>query len=512
MADELKRLSDALRSPELNKLMYQGRFAARMETHRILTNGRASRYPYPANLSSRRTNRYLTTVISDNMMELKSSPQTGSENVVRQLDLLQQTLYSELQSDERLWPLSLPPAPLYNHDLDFLKHHSTRYWISDYNSYLIKKYGIKRQIIAGVRVNYSLNETLIQRLYELEDHQKFATLADFRNHLYFKMAQFFYLHRWLFTYLYGASPTSPDVKHDIPDDIDHPIRSLRCSEYGFTNCPDEQVTYNSLEEHVKELEEKINNGIYADYDEFFGPVRLHGDAELMGENDNLPTMIKQGVKYLQFRTFDLDPFALSGISADTLDFLEILMMYGLLMPLPDKLPERLAQAKERNNEVALEDPLEEPDWLQEAADHVLTCLEAFINDYQAPRKYKMALKFVRRRLEDPSLTIGGQVASQLKEDSLLSFGLKIANDRYSDFLRLGHPLAEQDERFSSTAHRLVMAAIKLGIEFDVGDKIVLKVGKHKETFAPDVKLDMPEGARQYVIDLFPEVEKELNQE
>lgn len=510
MADELKKISDALRTPELNKLMYKGRFAVRMETHRILTDGRASRYPYPNNLSSRRTNRYLTTVISDNMMELKSSPQQGSDNVVRQLDLLQQTLYSELQSDERLWPLSLPPEPVYKHDLDFLKHHSTRYWISGHNSYLINKYGIKRQLIAGVRVNYSLNETLLRRIYELSANQHSKSMADFRNHLYFKMAQFFYLHRWLFTYLYGASPVSPTVKHDIPDDIKHPIRSLRCSQYGYTNRPDEQVTYDSLESHIEQLEKLIDDGTYADYDEFFGPVRLHGDAELMGENDNLPTMIKQGVKYLQFRSFDLDPFALSGISADTLDFLEVLMLYGLLMPLPDNLPERLAEAKKRNNEVALEDPLKEPDWLQDAADQLMTQLEKFITDYQAPLKYKMALKFVRRRLDDPSLTIGGQVASQLKEDSILSFGLKIANDRYSDFLRLGHPLAEQDERFSSTAHRLVMAAIKLGIEFDVGNQIVLKVGNHKETFAPDVKLDMPEGARQYVIALFPEVEKELS--
>lgn len=53
MAENLSELQAALRKPELNNLMYAGLFAIRMETHRILTDGRASRYPYPAKLSSR---------------------------------------------------------------------------------------------------------------------------------------------------------------------------------------------------------------------------------------------------------------------------------------------------------------------------------------------------------------------------------------------------------------------------------------------------------------------------
>ncbi len=499
MADNLSELQAALRKPELNSLMYSGLFAIRMETHRILTDGRASRYPYPAKLSSRRTHLYLTTDISDNMMELKGTPQKGSADAVRQLDLLQQALYSSLQPEERLWPLSLPPKPVYDHDLDFLAHHSTRYWISNYNTYLIKKYGIKRQLIAGVRVNYSLDTGLVEKLYQQVYRQQYASLAEFKNQLYFKLAQFFYLHRWLFTYLYGASPTTTSVKHDLPEGVESPVRSLRSSDVGYTNRPSEQVPYDTLEHHVQRLTQMVDDGTFASFKEFFGPVRLRGDSH------NLPTVIKQGIKFLEFRTFDLDPFALSGISEDTLNFLELFMLYGMTTTLPANISEALAEAKKLNNEVAIQNPLEEPQWLQERAQKLIGQLKQFVVDYNAPRKYQQALQFVQRRLEDPSLTIGGQVADKLADDSLLSFGLKIANDRYTDFLQFGHPLAEEDERFSPSAHHLVMAAIELGLRFSADQDLELSFGDHHENFPADVDLEFPHGARQYLMEKFPEI-------
>lgn len=498
MAEKQEKLRAALREPELNNLMYSGLYAIRMETHRILTDGRASRYPYPAKLSSRRNHLYLTTDVSDNMMELKGTPQRGSEDAVRQLDLLQQALYSSLQPEERLWPLSLPPKPVYDHDLDFLAHHSTRYWISNYNTYLIKKYGIKRQLIAGVRVNFSLATGLVEKLYEQLYADQYGSLAEFKNQLYFKLAQFFYLHRWLFTYLYGASPTTATVKHDLPEGVSDPVRSLRSSDVGYTNRPSEQVPYDTLEHHVHRLTEMVDDGTFASFKEFFGPVRLRGDSH------NLPTVIKNGVKFLEFRTFDLDPFALSGISEDTLNFLELMMLYAMTADLPEDIEDALKEAKKLNNEVALQDPMEEPEWLQERAQKLISQLEQFVDDYNAPRKYKLALKFVQRRLEDPSLTIGGQVAAKLADDSLLSFGLKIANDRYTDFLQFGHPLAEEDERFSPSAHHLVMAAIELGLRFNADQELDLSFGNHHEKFSADVDLDFPHGARQYLLAKFPE--------
>lgn len=504
MAEKLGELQAALRKPEFNSLMYSGLFAIRMETHRILTDGRASRYPYPAKLSSRRTHMYLTTDISDNMMELKGTPQHGSADAVRQLDLLQQALYSSLQPEERLWPLSLPPKPVYDNDLDFLAHHSTRYWISNYNTYLVKKYGIKRQLIAGVRVNYSLHNDLVEKMYQELYYDQYDNLAEFKNHLYFKLAQFFYFHRWLFTYLYGASPTTSNVKHDLPEGVSNPVRSLRSSDVGYTNRPSEQVPYDSLEHHVQRLTEMVDDGTFASFKEFFGPVRLRGDSH------NLPTVIKNGVKFLEFRTFDLDPFALSGISEDTLNFLELLMLYGLTTTLPSPIQEALAEAKKKNNEVALQDPLEEPEWLHERASALMAKLEQFVMEYNAPRKYQQALQFVQRRLEDPSLTIGGQVADKLADDSLLSFGLKIANDRYTDFLQFGHPLAEEDERFSTSAHHLVMAAIELGLSFNADQDLDLSFGDHHESFPADVDLEFPHGARHYLMEKFPEIKESFH--
>lgn len=106
--------------------------------------------------------------------------------------------------------------------------------------------------------------------------------------------------------------------------------------------------------------------------------------------------------------------------------------------------------------------------------------------------------------------MGGQVASKIADDSLLSFGLKIANDRYTDFLQFGHPLAEEDERFSPSAHHLVMAAIELGLQFNADQDLDLSFGDHHETFPADVDLKFPHGARQYLMEKFPEIKENFH--
>ncbi|MCB6623595.1 hypothetical protein, partial [Mediterraneibacter sp. 210702-DFI.5.30] len=83
----------------------------RLEEHRILTNGRASRYEYPKNLSSRKTNPYLLSGFSDNLMEFTTPIVRGSKATCQQLKVLEQIVDSQLHEDERIWPLSLAPAP-----------------------------------------------------------------------------------------------------------------------------------------------------------------------------------------------------------------------------------------------------------------------------------------------------------------------------------------------------------------------------------------------------------------
>ncbi len=657
-----------------------------------MTNGRASRYPYPENLRSRQYNIYLNSGYTDDMMDFETGPVVGAKNAVRQLKMLEQIVISHLRSDERLWPLSMAPGPTYQHDLEYLQTAFTKKWDQETHDYLGKKYGIVQEILGDVHVNFSLDgefqhdleylQTAFTKKWDQETHDylgkkygivqeilgdvhvnfsldgelineiyhrfytdRYPNRIDFQNHLYFKLAQKFYLYQWLFTYLYGASPVSEDMPHSIPEDLELPVRSLRCSDYGDDNFTNEQVTYTSYDQHFAELKHFMDNGTYYSMKEFFGPVRLRRHNHDMHDIDgalqegidylefrnfdldplsrtgisddtiNFPVRLRrhnhdmhdidgalqEGIDYLEFRNFDLDPLSRTGISDDTINFLELMLLNSILSPLPDNLEERLAEAKKRNNEVALQKPKEQlpwdtinflelmllnsilsplPDnleerlaeakkrnnevalqkpkeqlpWMHEEAMQLIAELQNFIVEFNAPREYQLALKFVQRRVDDPSLTLSGQLADQLENGDLLSFGLKIANDRYTkninfqhplqaisdvysdnvqqlvkaaklengDLLSFGlkiandrytkninfqHPLQAISDVYSDNVQQLVKAAIELGVQIDLQPtRVVLHVGDHQESYNAQATFDFSKGARDVILSDFPEVQ------
>lgn len=502
MAEKYDQIRSALQEPELNAKMFSCRFGLEAKKHRVLTNGRASRYPYPDNLRSRQYNIYLNSGYTDDMIDFETPPVTGSRQAVTHLKMLEQVMIAHLRSDERLWPLSMAPAPLYQNDLDFLKTDFTKFWDQSDHDYLGSKYGIVKEIMGDVHINFGLDDGLISQLYQRFYQDEYTTEVDFRNHLYFKLAQAYYLYQWLFTYLYGASPVTEDMPESFPDSLDLPVRSIRASEFGDDNIASERITYNSLAEHADQIQEFLNNGTFYSLKEFFGPVRLRCHDQDMRD---FKGSLSQGVDYLEFRNFDLDPLSRTGISDDTLNFLELLLLHALVSPLPDNLTDRIAKSRKLNNEVALQKPKEETDWMREAANALIDELQKFVEDFNAPREYRLALTFAKRRVEDPSLTISGQLADRIENGNLLSFGLKIANDRYTANINYQHPLQAISKDYSDDVQKLLRAAIELGVQFELGDDMVaLSVGDHQEIYQARESLDFSKGPRDFILAAFPE--------
>lgn len=502
MTGKYDAIKTALNEPAMNAKMFACRFGLEVKKHRVLTNGRASRYPYPVNLRSRRHNLYLNSGFTDDMIDFETEPVVGSKRAVQHLKALEQIMIANLHDDERLWPLSMAPAPLYQNDLDYLKTDFTKPWDQANHDYLGKKYGIAQEILGDVHVNFSLDNDLVQELYQRFYTDRYTSLTDFQNHLYFKLAQRFYLYQWLFTYLFGASPVTEDMPQSFPDDLQLPVRSLRCSNYGDDNLATEQVTYASLKEHFKQLQAYIDNGTFYSLKEFFGPVRMRRHNH---DNNDLMGILNNGINYLEFRNFDLDPLSRTGISDDTINFLELLLLDSLVSPLPNNLAHSLAEARKLNNEVALQKAKDETEWMKKAANELMIELQAFVEDFNAPREYRLALTFAQRRIDDPSLTISGQLADQLENGNLLSFGLKIANDRYTANIGYQHPLQALSNEYSDDAQRLVRAAIELGVQTRLEPTaITLSVGDHQEVYQPHGEFDFSKGAREFVLNVFPE--------
>ena len=139
MTEKYDAIKTALNEPAMNAKMFACRFGLEVKKHRVLTNGRASRYPYPVNLRSRRHNLYLNSGFTDDMIDFETEPVVGSKRAVQHLKALEQIMIAHLHDDERLWPLSMAPAPLYQNDLDYLKTNFTKPWDTANHDYLGQK-------------------------------------------------------------------------------------------------------------------------------------------------------------------------------------------------------------------------------------------------------------------------------------------------------------------------------------------------------------------------------------
>lgn len=481
-----------IQQQQLEGKLFGGFFGLEVEQHRVLTNGKLSRHPYPAAFSSRRHNPYLKTDFCDNMFELAAPPVQGATAAVQNLKYLQQIVNGHLAADERIWPLSIM-APLSADDLAFATTFNTRQWMADYHDYLGAKYGIARELMAGVHVNFSLHRDLIAALFAASGQ---SDLAAFKNHLYFRLAQGFVAHRWLFTYLFGASPVLANPLKGMPDNLAFPVRSLRSSDFGYTNLPSETITYSSLGAQLDQLKRFVAEGKFYSLHEFYGPVRLKSRGA------NLDDLIAHGTERLEFRVFDLDPLSRAGISNDTLNFLEVFLAYWLVADQGADLTE----ADEKNQAVALQHPHQEFDWTKERGLALLDDLDAFVAKYGAPKEYQAALLFARRRLEDPRLTIGGQLIDKADPDGgLLSYGLKIANSHHDWYKSMAYPLQPTIATYPAPAQELIKAAIELGIKAKVTqNSFTLILGDHQEQYAANQAFDLTIGAKQAVLAAFPE--------
>lgn len=496
-----KRLREQIKQSESISKLFQGLFGIELEEHRILTDGRLSRYPYPSEYASRKTHPYLQSDFTDSMLELVTEPTKGGLQAVKNLKILQQISQEHLKKDERIWPFSMPPK-LVDDDLEFAHGNFSRTWYQEYRDYLESKYGIEHEIICGVHVNYSLNEDLIYNLYRSGFDKKYDTPAAFKNAIYFKMAQSFVLNRWFFTYLFGASPLSENKYQKLPADLTMPVRSLRSSSLGYSNTNKEAITYESLTAQVEQMERYVADGTFYSIDEFYGPVRLKG------KSDDLREILDQGVDYLEFRAFDLDPLSRAGVSDDTLDLMELFLTYSLVADEPDDMYDSLQIALARNEEVALSDPKQQPKWLPEAAKNVIDKLTKFAHEFEAPKRYLMAVEIANKRVNDVGLTIGSQLASKIEDQSLATYGLKLANDHYAKWLNEQRPLVAIDKEYSKTAQSIIKAAIIMGIHVQLHHGFKLTVGKHHEWFEAQTKIELPHGVESYLKVIFPELTTE----
>lgn len=315
-----------------SKEILNGNFGIERETLRVDENGYLAKTDHPEEFGDKAHNPYITTDFSESQIEVITPALSDIKETYNFTRALYDIAAMEI-GDEYLWPESMPCIIPDDKDIPVAKFSNHSKEAQEYREKLLIKYGGKKQLISGIHYNFSFDEDIIERLYE--DSEKNLSYKEFKNSIYLKIARNYLRYRWLIVYLLGASPI---VHESFIDSCKCPLKKIKHSEYsslgaishrngkcGYKNKVDLFPSYNSVDEHLESINQYINDELIESHKELYSQIRLKpSDTRNFKES-----LFNDGIKYLEYRTIDINPFEKGGISLEDLRFLQIFNIYLL---------------------------------------------------------------------------------------------------------------------------------------------------------------------------------------
>ena len=430
------------------------------ECLRVNSEGLISQAPHPEQLGSALTHPYITTDYSEALLEFITPP---CASVDAALDFLRKTekfVYNNLDN-ELLWSASMPcvvagetSIPLANYgrsNSGQMKH--------IYRRGLGYRYGRVMQVIAGVHFNHSFSDNF-WAAYQLVEENKESTQT-FISESYFGVLRNLQRFGWVVPYLFGASPAvCKSFLHGQQTTLQvfnentyyHPFAtSLRMGDIGYQNNKENEMgvvaNYNSLNEYVNSLRyatetscpeyEKIgvkvdgnyrqlNSNILQIENEYYSTVRPK--QILMGNEKPSLALSRRGVRYVELRSLDVNPFTPTGIEREQLYFLRAFMLYCLLEKSPPILrnEEKAINANELSVAHHGRDPVlkisvrgKMLNMRQQGlalCEAMLGCCEVLDTGLEA-KPHTAALQAQQKKFADPDMTPSAMMLAEMKQNN-----------------------------------------------------------------------------------------------
>lgn len=435
----------------------QARFGIEREGQRVTHDGKLARTDHPAIFGDRTYHPYIQTDFSETQVEMITPVTDSIDELFQYLDAIYDVTSRSMSDEEVIWPLSMPPA-LPQKDEEIMIAKLATFEDVLYRRYLAKEYGKRKQMVSGIHFNFEFGEELIRSLFvQQTEIQEFAT---FKTEVYLKVARNFLRYRWLITYLYGASPLS-EANYFVDELHPHePVRSIRNSEYGYTNHSNVKVSYASMEQYLADIEQMIEEGKLSEEKEFYAPVRFRGGKRVAD-------VAKMGVRYIELRNIDLNPYHHLGISKEQVQFLQLFLVFMLWAPEGSSVDEWVEEGTLYNNRVALEGPLDQTAMYEEGLmlfAQMKEMVQALQHEELLPTIDKLA-----ERLNNPSQTIAAQLYTEAQSDSQKAVAVALGRKYDAESHERPYQLAGFREMELST-QIFLFDAIQKGIQVKVIDE------------------------------------------
>ncbi|MFU2059855.1 bifunctional glutamate--cysteine ligase GshA/glutathione synthetase GshB [Avibacterium volantium] len=467
------KIQQTIKQNHLGLLFQQGSFGIEKESQRVHADGSIVTTEHPKVFGNRSYHPYIQTDFAESQVEIITPPQHKLEDSLRWLSAIHQVVLRSIPEDEYLFPLSMP-AGLPPEDQIQVAQLDNAEDVA-YREHLVKSYGKNKQMVSGIHYNFQLDPELVQTLFKAQS--KYQSAVQFQNDLYLKMAKNFLRYQWVLLYLLAATPTVQDnyFKQGSPLKAGQYVRSLRSSQYGYVNDPEIKVSFDSIESYVESLEHWVKTGKLIAEKEFYSNVRLRGAKKAR-------ELLNNGIQYLEFRLFDLNPFDQYGITLSDAKFIHYFVL--LMIWLDETVDQNGVElGKARLAEVALENPLSPTQYAAEG-EQLLNQLLAMLQEIQAPQEISEIVQQKLQQFADPALTLGGRLVQAIeKAGDYQKLGAALAQQYKANAFERFYALEAFDNMELST-QALLFDLIQKGIKTEILDEqdqfLCLQVGDHIE--------------------------------
>lgn len=467
-----------------------GNFGIERETLRLDENGYLAKTDHPEVFGDKSHNPYITTDFSESQIEVITPALKSVEEAYNFTRSLYDIVAMEIK-DEYLWPESMPCIIPEDKDIPVAKFNGSSKESQEYREKLLIKYGGKKQLISGIHYNFSFDEVIIKKLYE--DSEEKLSYKEFKDSIYLKVARNYLRYRWLIVYLFGAAPI---VHESFINSCKCPLKEVNHNEYsslgaishrngkcGYKNKIDLFPSYNTVSEYLESIDGYIKDELIDSHKELYSQVRLKpSDTKNFKES-----LLKDGIKYLEYRTIDINPFEKGGISLEDLRFLQVFNIY-LLTKEESNFENWQEEALENQQLIAVHgvDDIElkfngksisKIDFGLEILNEIM-----IIND-ELNLGFKDLINNMIVKLKDSKLTYSYKITEKIKEEGYINTFLNLAKEYKSSAYKNRFKLEGYEDLELST-QILMKESIKRGITVNIVDRtenfISLKKGEKIE--------------------------------
>ena len=466
-------IQQIIKQHHLELLFQQGSFGIEKESQRVHSDGSIVTSLHPKAFGNRRFHPYIQTDFAESQLELVTPPMKKLEDTLRWLSAIHEVTLRTLPEDEFIFPFSMPAGlPPEEHikvaQLDNQEDVA-------YREHLVQSYGKYKQMVSGIHYNFQIDPKFIDALFHAQNETQSA--VDFQNKFYLKIAKNFLRYQWILLYLFSATPTVEEkyFRGNSPLKPHQYVRSLRSGKYGYVNDPKIHVSYDSLQEYVETLEHWVKSGDLIAEKEFYSSVRLRGAKKARD-------LLEKGIQYLEFRLFDLNPFAPYGMELADAKFIHyFILLMAWLDDTADQ--EGLKLGKARLAEVAWEDPRQQSVYAVEG-ELVLFEMLKMLEQLNVSDEIKTIVKDKLGQFADPNQTLCAKVVAAIEQvGSYQQLGADIAQSNKAKAFERFYALSAFDNMELST-QALLFDAIQKGLKIEILDErdqfISLQFGDHLE--------------------------------